>query len=76
MVEWLTPAISERALVLWQRWTGVVVFGYLIIRVRALTSPPPEWDPVALLGGLTGPVPTAVLWLLWLAALALSLIHI
>ena len=76
MVEWLTPAVSERALVLWQRWTGVVVVGYLIIRVRALTSAPPDWDPVALLGGLSGPVPTAVLWLLWLAALAGALLWV
>lgn len=69
LVTWLAPAVDERAFTRWRRLTGVAMAVYLLVRVRPLTSSPDLWEPVLALRWLSGPLPSAVLWGLWIVAL-------
>ena len=73
ILEWLTPAISPRQHRLWRTWTGVVLAGYLLIRVRPLTSFVGTWQPVGATRLLDGPLPPVALWVLWALSLLGSL---
>ena len=70
LVDWLTPAVTQRQRSIWQTWTGVVLVGYLLVRVRPLTSFVGTWQPVGVLRVLPGPLPNSALWLLWALGLA------
>ena len=70
LIEWLTPAITQRQQQIWQAWTGVVLAGYLIIRALPLTSFVGTWQPVGVLTVLSGPLPNFLLWILWALSLA------
>ncbi len=75
-VTWLTPSISERVLARWRVWAGVVLCGYLLVRVVALTQAPTRWEPVVYLRWLDAPLPVVVLWGLWVVALFGSLVWV
>ena len=76
LITWLTPAITERQHRIWQTWTGVVLAGYLIVRVVPLTSFVGTWQPVGVLTPLSAPLPNSALWVLWAISLAGSLLLI
>ena len=76
LIDWLTPAITERQHRIWQSWTGVVLAGYLIVRAFPLTSFVGTWQPVGVLTPLSGPLPNTALWILWAISLAGSLLLI
>ena len=70
ILDWLTPAITQRQHQIWRSWTGLILAVYLVVRVRPLTSFVGTWQPVGLLRPVTEPFPAIVLWSLWALSLA------
>ena len=73
LVAWLTPAVSPRSVSIWRTWSGVVLAGYLLVRVGPLTNFVGVWRPVGVLRWASEPFAPVVLLILWVLSLAAAL---